>query len=197
MTMRWGERPALPFIYSDEVWTGIEYQVAATLIYNGWIKEGLKIVESVRDRYNGTNRNPWDEEECGHHYSRAMASWAVLLSLSGFQYSGIAGSMAFSPVVSRDDFRTFWSCGSGWGSFAQNIDQDTMSVKIAVKYGRLGINQLELDGSGISPKDAAAECGQAPLKVKPKFENGRIILDFEKEIRIESGAELNIRIRLR
>ena len=28
-----GKRPELPFVYSDEVWTGIEYQVAAHLIY--------------------------------------------------------------------------------------------------------------------------------------------------------------------
>ena len=30
-----GGRPPLPFPYSDEVWTGIEYQVAAHLIYEG------------------------------------------------------------------------------------------------------------------------------------------------------------------
>ena len=34
-----GKRPALPFVYSDEVWTGIEYQVAASLIYSGHIDE--------------------------------------------------------------------------------------------------------------------------------------------------------------
>lgn len=190
-----GERPALPFIYSDEVWTGIEYQVAATLIYNGWVEEGLKLVESVRDRYKGTNRNPWDEEECGHHYARAMASWAVLLSLSGFQYSGVKGTMAFSPVVSQNDFHTFWSCGSGWGSFVQNIGKDSMSAKIAVKYGKLELRKLELAASGISPGDVTAEHGTAPLDVKQKFENGRIFLDFEKKVRIESGTELSIRIR--
>ena len=30
-----GGRPPLPFVYSDEVWTGIEYQVASHLIYEG------------------------------------------------------------------------------------------------------------------------------------------------------------------
>lgn len=28
-----GEKPLLPFVYSDEVWTGIEYQVASHLIF--------------------------------------------------------------------------------------------------------------------------------------------------------------------
>ena len=36
-----GKRPALPFVYSDEVWTGIEYQVAAHLMYEGMVDEGL------------------------------------------------------------------------------------------------------------------------------------------------------------
>ena len=77
---------ALPFVYADEVWTGIEYQVAAHLIYEGCVEEGLEIVEAVRDRHDGVRRNPWDEVECGHHYARSMASWALLLALSGFHY---------------------------------------------------------------------------------------------------------------
>ncbi|MBI1783857.1 hypothetical protein HYR69_01820, partial [Candidatus Sumerlaeota bacterium] len=42
-----GGRPGLPFPYSDEVWTGIEYHVAAHLIYEGMIEEGIKIVEGA------------------------------------------------------------------------------------------------------------------------------------------------------
>ena len=36
-----GGRPRLPFPYADEVWTGIDYQVAAHLIDEGWVEEGL------------------------------------------------------------------------------------------------------------------------------------------------------------
>jgi D-arabinan exo beta-(1,2)-arabinofuranosidase (non-reducing end) len=37
VTASWphGGRPHVPFIYSDEVWTGIEYHVAAQLIFEG------------------------------------------------------------------------------------------------------------------------------------------------------------------
>ncbi len=35
-----GGRPPLPFVYSDEVWTGIEYQVASHLIYEGFSRRG-------------------------------------------------------------------------------------------------------------------------------------------------------------
>ena len=51
-----GGRPPTVMLYSDEVWTGIEYQVAAHMIYEGMIEEGLAIVKGARDRYDGIPR---------------------------------------------------------------------------------------------------------------------------------------------
>ena len=48
-----GDKPTLPFVYSDEVWTGIEYQVASHLIHEGFVDEGLTIVKALRSRYDG------------------------------------------------------------------------------------------------------------------------------------------------
>lgn len=76
-----GNRPQFPFVYSDEVWTGVEYQVAAHLIYEGWISEGLAIVEAVRDRHDGLRRNPWDEVECGHHYARQHGKLGTIVGV--------------------------------------------------------------------------------------------------------------------
>jgi non-lysosomal glucosylceramidase len=123
-----GGRPRLPFVYSDEVWTGIEYQVAAHLIYEGWLAEGLELTAAVRERHDGVRRNPWNEVECGHHYARSMASWALLTALSGFRCDMAAGWMSFEPVLdpttTQDGeagalFRCFWSCGRGWGTYTQ------------------------------------------------------------------------------
>ena len=41
-----GGRPGNVMLYSDEVWTGIEYQVAAHMIYEGLIEEGFAIVKA-------------------------------------------------------------------------------------------------------------------------------------------------------
>ncbi|MBO0799848.1 MAG: hypothetical protein J2P31_13590, partial [Blastocatellia bacterium] len=41
-----GGKPRLPFVYSDEVWTGIEFQVAAHMIHHGMLEEGLAIVKA-------------------------------------------------------------------------------------------------------------------------------------------------------
>ena len=108
------DKTSLPFVYSDEVWTGIEYQVASHLIKKGLKKEGLEIVKTVRERYNGTKRNPFDEMECGHFYARAMSSYALLEAYSGVSYDARTKTMTINS--SDKDCKYFFSTDSGWGN---------------------------------------------------------------------------------
>lgn len=120
-----GGQPTFPFVYSDEVWTGIEYQAAAQMIYDGWLEEGLKVVKACRDRHDGKRRNPWDEVECGHHYARSMSSWALLPALTGFHCDLGRRELHFMPIMDastqRGEFSTFWSTGTAWGIYTQRI----------------------------------------------------------------------------
>jgi len=147
-----GGRPRYPFVYSDEVWTGIEYQVAAHLIYEGWVAEGLEIVRAVRNRHDGVRRNPWNEVECGHHYARALASWAVLVALSGFQCDLDRGVLSFAPrlevAAPAGRFSTFWSCGRGWGTYTQERDAATgvWSPSVQVLGGQMAGMQVTACG---------------------------------------------------
>ena len=88
-----GGKPSLPFVYSDEVWTGIEYQVACHLISIGCEKEGLDIVETLRARYDGEKRNPYNEYECGYWYARAMASYGLLYAFTGVKYDAVTKTL--------------------------------------------------------------------------------------------------------
>lgn len=110
-----GGKPLLPFVYSDEVWTGIEYQVASHLILAGRVEEGLDIVRTCRKRYDGVRRNPFNEYECGHWYARALASYALLQSLSGARYDAVDKILRFDPRL-KGDFRAFLSTATGYGT---------------------------------------------------------------------------------
>jgi non-lysosomal glucosylceramidase len=143
-----GGRPRFPFVYSDEVWTGFEYQVAAHLIYEGRVDEGLTIVEALRARHDGVRRNPWNEVECGHHYARSMASWALLLALSGFTYDAAAGAIGFAPARATEPLRCFFSTGTGWGSFAQQADGGELRADLTLQYGSLRLEQVTLRPGG-------------------------------------------------
>ena len=189
-----GNRPALPFVYSDEVWTGIEYQVAASLIYNGWIDEGLNIVKAVRDRYNGERRNPWDEEECGHHYARAMASWAVLLSLSGYYYDGIDQEMTFVPRISKSDFRTYWSCGSGWGTFSQQKGERKSLSRLDLTYGSLQLKTLKLDSAVRSGRKVEARLNGKPVDISISENRDGVKINFGRGLKLRKNDILEIEL---
>ncbi|HOK04559.1 MAG TPA: GH116 family glycosyl hydrolase [Victivallales bacterium] len=109
-----GNKPSIPFPYSDEVWTGIEYQVASHLMMIGEIEKAKKIVKTLRKRYDGTKRNQFNEYECGHWYARAMSSYALLQGFSGAHYDAVEKILYLKPVV-KGDFKAFFACGKNYG----------------------------------------------------------------------------------
>jgi hypothetical protein len=156
-----GNKPTLPFIYSDEVWTGIEYQVASHLIQEGFVNEGLTIVKALRSRYDGRTRNPWNEYECGNWYARAMASYSLLGALAGFRYSAVERTLWFGPRLSIRPFVSFFSTALGFGVIA--LDDGAISIRVI--EGELPVEKLVLtvggkassiDWSTIARPDSAA-----------------------------------------
>lgn len=132
-----GGKPALPFVYSDEVWTGIEYQVAAHLMMTGQVKEGLEIVRAVRQRYDGRWRNPFDEYECGHWYARAMASYGMLQALSGARYDAVEKTLYLQQTI-KGDFRAFLCTATGYGTVGVRKGKPFCEVK----SGRIDIQRI-------------------------------------------------------
>ena len=82
-------------------------------------RAGPEIVRAVRDRHDGVRRNPWNEAECGNHYARSLASWGVLLALTGAQWDATTQTLRLTPrpEALRDGiFETFFSTADGWGA---------------------------------------------------------------------------------
>lgn len=146
-----GGRPALPFVYSDEVWTGIEYQVAAHLIFEGFVEEGLTITRAVRQRFTGQNRSPWNEAECGHHYARSMASWALIIAGTGFDWDGQRRRLTFAPKFAVPDqrFSTVFTTGTAQGRFV--LDGDT--AKVTVDHGTLDLAEFMINNRSYATAD--------------------------------------------
>jgi hypothetical protein len=129
-----GGKLSLPFVYSDEVWTGIEYQVAAHLMLMGKTEEGLEIVRIARDRYDGRVRNPFNEYECGHWYARAMSSYGMIQGLTGVRYDAVDKTMYIDSKIG--DFTSFISTATGFGTVTLKSGKPTVDVaegKIEIK----------------------------------------------------------------
>jgi hypothetical protein len=132
-----GGKLSLPFVYSDEVWTGIEYQVASHLIFEGRVAEGLDIVRTCRERYDGAVRNPFDEYECGHWYARAMSSYALLEAFSGVRYDAVDKTLYIKARSGNASF--FISTATGFG----NVIINGGKVTVKTVYGTIDVKNIK------------------------------------------------------
>ena len=146
-----GGRPTIPFPYSDEVWTGVEYQVATNLIYEGLVPEALTLVLAVRERHDGVKRNPWNEAECGHHYARSLASYGLLVALSGFECDIPNRRLSFNPKIESSEFSTFFAAGTGWGIYRQSLIENALVQEIELLGGHL--SGFDLPGVTVISKE--------------------------------------------
>lgn len=167
-------RPAIPILTSKETMHGFEYSFAGLLFSRGFIDEGLKVVNAVRSRYDGKKRNPWNEMECGSNYSRSMSSYSFLPILSGMKFDMTRGLIGFSPIINQNNFKCFWSLGTGWGSVKIDADSTTLSLS----EGSIRLNEFTCPGITAGARvyvdgrqmDAVCEDGRAtfssPVTVK-------------------------------
>jgi uncharacterized protein (DUF608 family) len=143
-----GGRPDVPVRYADEVWTGVEYQVAGHCMYEGLVDDGMKILLAVQARYDGTRRNPYNQIECGDHYARAMAGFAVLDAFTGSSYDALSARLRLGQGAIR--YPLF--AGTGWcvvrgseGAVTLDCVAGTVLVRSMAVAGR-AIEALSLDG---------------------------------------------------
>ena len=136
-----GRKPAIPLTYNTETMTGFEWAFATALASQGVTQKALTVAKAIRDRFDGVKRNPYNEFECGSHYARSLASYGLLLALSGFQYDRNAGMIGFAPKL-PGAFQTFWSLGEIWGTFYQ----DEKRAVITLQHGSFELKELKIKG---------------------------------------------------
>lgn len=181
--------------YFDECMNGFEYQVASHMITEGLLKEGLAITKSVHDRYNAKKRNPYNEIECGDHYSRSMASYGVYNAVCGYDHHGPKRKLSFYPKINPENFRAAFVSSEGWGSFSQHRGEGSQAILLEMNYGNLRINTFETfleDGAKAQTvvvhyrgQSIPASFGQTGNKVSIDFGDLNIVENHELDIKIQ------------
>jgi len=182
--------------YKSEVWTGIEYQVAGDMVWEGMLNEALAICNGINHRYDPSKHNPFNEIECGDHYARAMASWGVYTALEGYEYHGPKGHIGFAPRITPENFTAAFTAAEGWGTFAQKRDEKAQSEKITVRWGKLSVESLafavpkNFDVSGVT-----VTLDQTPVKSSYTLKDGRIEIKLTKRLLVNENHMLEVAIR--
>jgi non-lysosomal glucosylceramidase len=162
-----GGRPAVPIRYADEVWTGTEYQVAAHCLFEGMTEPGLRLLRAVQGRYDGSRRNPYNEVECGDHYSRAMAGFSVLEACTGAWYDAWTGHLRLGRSCERYPLLA----GTGWGE----ITNAGNTVSFRVLGGTVRIGEISLQSGAVD----AIQVDGAPV-------------DLAEPVTVTAGSQLTV-----
>lgn len=182
--------------YRDEVWTGIEYQVAGHMIWEGMAEEGLALVRGVHDRYHAQRHNPFNEVECGDHYARALASWGVYTALCGYEYHGPQGQLGFAPRLSPEAFRAAFTTAEGWGTFSQTRDERTQHDRIELRWGRLRLKHLAFSvPPSVNHETITVRVRDQKIDdVDVQLEGERLEVRLMSEVTLSAGDVLDIAI---
>jgi len=181
------------YMYFNECMSGFEWQVAAHMIWEGMITEGLAVARAIHDRYAAALRNPYNEIECSDHYARAMASYGAFVAACGYEYHGPRGYLAFAPKISPENFKAGFTAAEGWGSFSQKITPDRQTQRVQIAHGTLRLNEFAFElAEGLTADKITVTVGGAAVAFRKKQQGRRLSLSFSKPVLLSPTVDLLI-----
>jgi uncharacterized protein (DUF608 family) len=163
-------------------WTGIEYPLASMMLDFGLVGEAQDVVRTIHERYLRAGRF-WNHVECGNHYYRAMASWAILLASTGFKVDAPRGRVTIAPPLRQTRLRAPWVSATGWGTF----EEADKSFRLECRSRSLALKELAIrapaEGVGVTLGSEAVPCSVSER-------DGLTVFEFEREVALAAGGTL-------
>ncbi len=174
----------------NEVMNGFEYQVAGHMIWEDMVEQGLAVTRAVHDRHHPSKRNPWNEVECGDHYSRSMASYGVFIAASGFEYHGPKQHIGFAPKLTPEDFKSAFTTADGWGSYAQIIENGKLKAAISLRSGKMKLMTVALDVPDAAARSVKVEVAGKIVPAQLARSGSRAVISLAAGVEIHAGQSL-------
>ncbi len=188
-----GRGPAWAALYFNECQSGYEHEAASNMIAEGLVQEGLAVTRAIHDRYAPAKRNPYNEIECGDHYSRAMASYASFISICGYEYRGPDAYLGFAPRLTPEKFKAAFTSAEGWGTFSQEVGASGLQASVGLKWGRLALKTMALQPVGSSrPTNVQAHLDGQPLQASLTPQPDRIEVTFSDALTLKAGQTVTL-----
>jgi hypothetical protein len=176
-------------------WTGTEYYVAATMIAEGLVDEGLAVARDVYERSVAFGLL-YNHMECGEHYFRALAAWAMLPALQGLQYDALAHRLRFAPRYQAHDHDSILLLPGAWGRVAQQRQSGGQITRISVLEGSLAAQEFIITAppAGASPKSAELRICGAVVEASGSVEGEDLVIRAAQVHRLADGAAASIHV---
>ncbi len=165
------------------------------MVWDGMVTEALAICRGVHERYHPAKHNPWNEIECGDHYSRAMASHGVFLALCGFEYHGPKQHFGFAPRITPEDFRGAFTSAEGWGTIGQKRDSRQQTDRIEVRWGKLAVKTLAFElPEGTKAAQVTVTVAGRPVTANTNQEGRRLTLTLADPAVVKQDEAIEVAI---
>jgi hypothetical protein len=119
-----------------------------------------------------------------------MSAWSGLVALSGFTYHGTQKAVTALPKVSPANFSSFWSTGTGWGTFSQSSGDGRSRFSLSVLYGKLPCRSVELAGGTPTGAASTAKLGTKSLPHQIRRGDKRLTFVLSDAVELAEGDRL-------
>ena len=144
--------------------------------------DAIELSENVEQRYLNAGRI-FNHEECGDHYYRAMSSWSLLLSMTGFKLDVPKKTVTFTPPV--ESIKGPWFSPSGFGHFEKKPE----AFELICSYGEISFSKLILN----MPKIINQVCvNDESISFEMIEEDNQKIVIFDKIIVLRPDMTLKV-----
>jgi non-lysosomal glucosylceramidase len=181
--------------YLNECQNGYEYGATSLMMWEGMVDYAFAHTRTLHERYHASRRNPWNEIECGEHYSRSMASYGLFTAVCGFEYHGPKGYIAFSPRLTPEDFRAAFTSAQGWGTFSQKRNKTEQIEKLELAWGKLRLKKMVFDiPTGQNLTSVQINVSNKRIQATYEMIDNRVVIKLTEPVVINAGQEITVTI---
>jgi len=172
-------------------WTGTEYYVAAAMVAEGLVEEGLDVARDIYERHAAVGML-YNQIECGEHYFRPMAAWALLPALQGLVYDAATGKLRFAPKASPEDFDMIFVLPVAWGRLRQERAAGLQSDVVRVESGALAVRTIVLERAGEPTSAVTVEADGRRLECRFESRGGEVVVSLSERLVLRAGNRLAV-----
>ena len=194
-----GGRPGNVMLYSDEVWTGIEYQVAAHMIYEGHGRGRLRRHQGGARplRRHPAPAHPAQPVE-RNRVRRPLRPRDVLVVVAagplGLGLRRAAPGAALHPAPCAGELQGPSSPGRRAGAAcASRGKAPAQRNELSVREGRLAVAEITLSVT-LAPRNVAVDCGRKTIHATFTHHAGAVVISLSRPVLVNAGQTLAVRL---
>jgi hypothetical protein len=98
------------------------------------------------------------------------------------------------PQIHPEQFASFWSTASAWGTLSQRLDENEMQLALSVTFGHLACRSVALSRPKGIAKTSSARLGEKRLQHELRPNRNETVFVFHDEVTLRSGEQLVLRL---